>query len=264
MSIGQRLVGILLLATSSVVFAQTTHTKPPDVGSSGATNSQLPPTPPWDPCRSTGKGSDQTTILSDTVGVDFGPYLTRIMPIVRRNWYVLIPALVGPPVSKQGKVAIEFLILKDGKIDIDGITIQTSSGNIMLDRAARGGIIRSDPLPMLPREFPGQNLRLRFSFYYNLSPDISISPCVEVRVPTGSTLQFSASGKGITNTSVKWSVSGLGCSESACGTISETGLYTAPLSIPIPPVVSVGATPRTGNGIAGESKVTVVVANPSH
>jgi TonB family protein len=174
------------------------------------------------------------------------------------------PGFIDALVSKPGKVTIEFLVLKDGKIDVDGVTIQTSSGDVTLDRAARGSIIRSDPLPPLPREFLGQKLRLRFFFLYNLSPDIGVSPCVDVRVPVGSTLLFSASGKGITNTSVKWRVLGFGCSESAaCGTISDTGLYTAPLNIPIPPVVSIGATPRSGNGLEAQSRVTVVQANPS-
>ena len=34
-------------------------------------------------------------ILSDTLGVDFGPYLSRIIYIVRRNWYSVIPNLRG-------------------------------------------------------------------------------------------------------------------------------------------------------------------------
>ncbi len=252
------LVGLILSLLAPCLRAQSAP------GSGVATNSQLPPTPAWDLCRSTERGPEQAGILSDTMGVDFGPYLARIMPIVRRNWNVLIPAFVDSPLARRGKVSVEFQILKDGKIDVDGVTIPTSSGDTTLDRAARGGIIRSDPLPRLPAEFPGQNLRLRLSFYYNLSPDISISPCIEVRVPAGSTLQFDALGKGITNTSVKWSVSGLGCSESACGAISDTGLYTAPLNIPFPPVVSVRATPRNGKGVAGESEVTVVASNPSH
>jgi TonB family protein len=257
----QTIVGILILATSSVFVAQSTQTKPPDGGGSRAPNSPLPLTPSFDPCQN--DGSNQVAILSDTMGADLSPYLTRIRPIVRRNWHILVPDFTGEALSKPGKVAIEFLVLKDGRIDVDSVTIQTSSGDVRLDRAARGGIVRSDPLPALPKEFLGQKLRLRFFFYYNLSPDIGISPCVDVRVPAGSTLQFSASGKGITNTSVKWRVFGIGCSESACGTISDTGLYTAPLNIPIPPVVSVRAAPRSGNGLEAQSKVIVVQAIPS-
>ena len=263
MSIRQRLIGVIVLTSCSVVLAQTAQTKPPNAGSSSGTAiSQLPVTPPADPCQAAGK--DQAAILSDTMGVDFAPYMKQIVQIVKGSWYALMPPTVYPPVSHLGKVAIEFRILKEGKIDIDGMTVQVSSGDVALDRAARGSLIRADPFPPLPKEFPGQDLRLRFYFYYNLSPYIGISPCVDVRVASGSTLQFSASGKGITNTSVAWTVTGDGCSELACGTISDAGLYTAPLNIPIPPVVFVGATWRIDNKVKTKSRVTIVEANPTH
>src|SRR5262249_6607077 len=53
-------------------------------------------------------------VLSDTMGVDFGPYLQRVVENVRRNWYNLIPEVARPPIMKQGKLAIEFAIKKDG------------------------------------------------------------------------------------------------------------------------------------------------------
>ncbi len=65
--------------------------------------------------RSGAKALDQAEILTDTMGVDFGPYLTRITQIVRQNWYSLMPPSVYPPILKQGKLTIEFVILKDGK-----------------------------------------------------------------------------------------------------------------------------------------------------
>jgi TonB family protein len=266
MSIGQRLVGIVVLATSSVVFAQTTETKPPDVGSSGATNSQSSATPAPNPCVSGAKALDQAEILTDTMGVDFGPYLTRVVQIVKQNWYNLMPPSVYPPRLQQGRLSIEFVILKDGKTT--GMVVHTSSGDVALDRAAWASIVASSPFVALPMEFHGQLLGLRFYFFYNLWPDIdispiSISPCADARVPAGSTLQFSASRKGITDSSVKWSVSGPGCSKSACGKISKTGLYTAPVEIPNPPTVIVKATSRTDKSVTS-SKITVVQANPSH
>src|ERR1019366_2357812 len=187
------------------------------------------------------KALDQAEILTDTMGVDFGPYLTRVVQVVKANWYNLMPPSVYPPILKQGKLSIEFVILKDGKVS--NMTLHTSSGDVPLDRAAWASITASNPFPPLPKEFPGQLLGLRFYFFYNLSPDIgispiSISPSADVRAPAGSTLQFSASGKGTTDTSVTWSVSGPGCSKSTCGTISDTGLYTAPLDVPNPPTVN--------------------------
>ena len=62
------------------------------------------------------KALDQAEILTDTMGVDFGPYLTRVVQIVRQNWYTLMPPSVYPPILKQGKLAIEFVILKDGTV----------------------------------------------------------------------------------------------------------------------------------------------------
>ena len=55
-------------------------------------------------------------VLSDTQGVDFGPYLERVLQTVRMNWYNIIPEEARPPLMKKGKVAIEFAITPDGKV----------------------------------------------------------------------------------------------------------------------------------------------------
>jgi TonB family protein len=116
--------------------------------------------------RSGAKALDQAEILTDTMGVDFGPYLTRVVQIVRQNWYSLMPPSVYPPILKQGKLSIEFVILKDGKTA--SMVVHTSSGDVALDRAAWGSITASDPFPPLPKEFPGKLLGLRFYYFYNL------------------------------------------------------------------------------------------------
>ncbi len=101
-------------------------------------------------------------ILSDTQGVDFGPYLQRVLHDVRQNWYDHIPESA---VMKHGNLIIEFAITKDGKVA--GMKLVTSSGDVPLDRAAWAGIVGSDPFPELPSEFGGQYLALRFRFFYN-------------------------------------------------------------------------------------------------
>jgi len=115
------------------------------------------------------KALDQAEILTDTMGVDFGPYLTRVVQVVKQNWYNLMPPSVYPPILKQGKLSIEFVIQKDGKVS--GMTLHTSSGDVPLDRAAWASITASNPFPPLPKEFPGQILGLRFYYFYNLQPD---------------------------------------------------------------------------------------------
>jgi TonB family protein len=101
-------------------------------------------------------------ILSDTMGVDFGPYLQRVLHDVKQNWYDAIPESAA---MKHGNLIIEFAITKDGKVA--GMKLVASSGDVPLDRAAWAGITGSNPFPALPSEFGGQYLALRFRFYYN-------------------------------------------------------------------------------------------------
>lgn len=104
-------------------------------------------------------------VLSDTQGVDFGPYLARVLHEVKQNWYNLIPEVARPPIMKKGKVSIEFAITKQGQVA--GMRLVSPSGDVSLDRAAWGGITGSNPFPPLPNEFRGEYLALRFHFYYN-------------------------------------------------------------------------------------------------
>lgn len=104
-------------------------------------------------------------ILSDTQGVDFGPYLARIVYTVRRNWYSVIPE--SARLGQKGRVAIVFEIVKDGSVP--EIRLVGSSGAEPLDRAALAGIRASTPFPPLPQEFTGNHLVLQFMFLYNIA-----------------------------------------------------------------------------------------------
>lgn len=104
-------------------------------------------------------------ILSDTRGVDFGPYMRRVHDTVQMHWDPLIPESAKPPVMKKGVVVIEFTISKDGKIS--GMKLIASSGDVALDNAAWGALTYATPLPNLPRQFSGDFIQLRARFYYN-------------------------------------------------------------------------------------------------
>ncbi len=194
-------------------------------------------------------------ILSDTMGVDFAPYLAGVVRNVKQNWHGLIPESAKTPTMKRGKVTIEFALLKDGSIA--GMKLVSTSGAIELDRAAWDSITASNPFLPLPTEFSGLYLALRFAFYYNpdkaafagisaspmITPTksrvaVSISPPHSVKVPIGGSV---ATLTGTTNTAVKWSVTGTGCSDSACGTM-QGDLYLAPSSLPSPPSLTLTAT----------------------
>jgi TonB family protein len=104
-------------------------------------------------------------ILSDTRGVDFGPYLARVVLVVKRNWYSMIPE--SARLGEKGRVGIVFEILKDGSVP--QLRLVASSGADPLDRAALAGIRASIPFPPLPEEFTGNHLVLQFIFLYNMT-----------------------------------------------------------------------------------------------
>ncbi len=105
-------------------------------------------------------------ILSDTRGVDFGPYLARVVYAVRRNWYAVIPE--SARLGEKGRVGVVFEIVKDGAVP--QLRLVASSGSDPLDRAAVAGIHASIPFPPLPQEFTGNHLVLQFLFLYNIPP----------------------------------------------------------------------------------------------
>jgi TonB family protein len=108
-------------------------------------------------------------ILSDTLGVDFGPYMRRVIAATYRSWIPIIPESARPPLDKQGRVGIRFKILPDGSVK--EMILEFPSGDVSLDRAAWGGITGASPYPPLPKEFKGPFLELRFGFYYNADPE---------------------------------------------------------------------------------------------
>jgi TonB family protein len=104
-------------------------------------------------------------VLSDTMGVDFGPYLHQVVQMTQSSWDLLIPEAARPPLLKQGTVAIQFMIMPDGSIK--QMQLVRPSGDVSLDRAAWGGITGAGPFPPLPKQFKGPYLALRFYFLYN-------------------------------------------------------------------------------------------------
>ncbi len=106
-----------------------------------------------------GAGAD---ILSDTMGVDFGPYMKRVIAATYRSWIPIIPESARPPLDKQGRVGVRFKIYPDGSVK--EMILEFPSGDVSLDRAAWGGITGAAPISAtskrLQRKIPGAALRL--------------------------------------------------------------------------------------------------------
>ena len=104
-------------------------------------------------------------LQSDPQGADFKPYLAQILAIVRANWRKVIPmsARMG---MLRGRTTLEFIISRNGSIP--KLVLADSSGVEPLDRAAIAGLSMSNPLPPLPADYKGFQVRLAFSFAYNM------------------------------------------------------------------------------------------------
>ena len=110
------------------------------------------------------KNLSSLELLSDPGGIDFKPYLIRILATVKRNWQAVMPE--SARLGRRGRVQIQFSIARDG--NVPKLVIAASSGADALDRAAVAGISASNPFPPLPPEFQGQVVRLQFTFQYNM------------------------------------------------------------------------------------------------
>jgi TonB family protein len=105
-------------------------------------------------------------ILSDTQGVNFGPYIRQSLQTIKNEWITLLPEEARPPVNLQGETVIRFTVSPDGKISemhLDAISHQKK-----LDLAAWGSIVSVGQLPPLPADFSGPNLQVRIHFKVNL------------------------------------------------------------------------------------------------
>lgn len=125
-----------------------------DVGGIGEAM-RLPATP--------GKVGSALELLSDPMGVDFRPYLVKILANVRRNWFAIMPESVR--LGRRGRTVLQFSIDRQGKVP--KLVIVSGSGTDALDRAAVAGVSASNPFPPLPGEFKGDLIRLQFVFSYN-------------------------------------------------------------------------------------------------
>jgi TonB family protein len=111
-----------------------------------------------------GRAGSSLELLSDPQGIDFKPYLIRVLAAVRRNWFAVIPE--SARFGQRGQVVIQFSISREGRVP--KLVISLPSGTDSLDRAAVAGISASNPFPPLPAEFKGDQIRLQLSFAYNM------------------------------------------------------------------------------------------------
>jgi TonB family protein len=121
------------------------------------------PNSPMEP--SAGPVRSNLQLLSDAAGVDFKPYLVKVLTAVRTNWLSVIPE--SARLGRRGRVLVQFIIDRRG--GVPKLVIAESSGTAAFDRAAVAGISASN-FPPLPSAFKGNEIRLQLAFTYNQPP----------------------------------------------------------------------------------------------
>ncbi|MBZ5694025.1 MAG: TonB C-terminal domain-containing protein [Acidobacteriia bacterium] len=105
-------------------------------------------------------------ILSDTQGVDFNPYIQRLLASLKRNWEAVMPE--SARMGDRGIVFTTFQVNPDGSVSAPDPELERTSGKEPLDNAAMSAIHASNPFEPLPSQFHGPYLRLRIAFIYNI------------------------------------------------------------------------------------------------
>jgi hypothetical protein len=82
-------------------------------------------------------------------------------------------------------------------------------------------------------------------------------------VRAGATQPFTASVTGTTNQNVSWSVNGVAGGNATNGTISGSGIYSAPASLPNSNAITIGAASAANSSASGTSNVTLWNATPA-
>ncbi len=111
-----------------------------------------------------GRTGSALELLSDPQGIDFKPYLTQVLAVVRRNWMNVMPE--SARFGQRGRVVVQFSVDRVGRVP--KLVIAAASGTTALDRGAVAGISASVPLPHLPAEYKGSEIRLQLVFSYNM------------------------------------------------------------------------------------------------
>lgn len=110
--------------------------------------------------------SAQIMVVSDTEGVDFGPYLNKqVLPTLQKAWAKLAPSVAGSSAVKgRGKTVIEFAIEKNGSVA--GLKLKESTNDATLDAALLDSLKSVAVFQALPAQFKGKSLALRFDLSF--------------------------------------------------------------------------------------------------
>lgn len=110
-----------------------------------------------------GPNINDPAISFDSKGIDFGPWLTRFVQQVKRNWLVPYAAM-----TLRGRVVLTFNVHRSGRIS-DLKVLQPSDVNAF-NTAAFQALVQSNPTLALPAGYPAEFCEFTVTFFYNERP----------------------------------------------------------------------------------------------
>ena len=198
-------------------------------------------------------GIGRVDVEANTRDGTIDAYLSPIVAEAGKCWSRVTSDEKRSPGLKQARLTVQFAISRDGHVHT--VEIVSSSGDEVLDGMARECTNELMVNKPLPPNVNRDHLVVNVSMLYNMD-GLSINPS-GARLVTGEKEQFYISTAGELSQSGTWSVTGVGCTGDACGTISPEGLYTAPSALPDPPFVRINAALPGANPLSASCIVTL-------
>jgi TonB family protein len=104
-------------------------------------------------------------VLTDTRGVDFGPYIKQLIQKISESRF---PIKTSMRSDEEGSTLLRFTIDSEGKVT--NLYLDESSHDGALDHAAWDSIAQAKVFPPLPKSFSGPNLSLRVRYSVSRAP----------------------------------------------------------------------------------------------
>ena len=123
-----------------------------------------------------------------------------------------------------------------------------------------GGVVSSAAVQVKAVSVADANASGTSSVVLDSGITLSISP-LSANLATGNTVQFTVTNSGSTTSAINWFVNDIQGGNATVGTISATGLYTAPATVPAPPTVTIKAQAVVDVAKTVSAPVTVTTAS---
>jgi TonB family protein len=98
----------------------------------------------------------------NSFGQRYGYYVAAMRSRISANWLL---STVSPNIVSAPRAYLTFEILRDGTVT--GVEMTQGSGIAEVDRSALRAILASSPLPPLPADYAGSNIKVEFYFDFH-------------------------------------------------------------------------------------------------